>query len=136
MTLLVLGGAAYYLGIYPGGSGWPIADVTSTPSPPAVVATTLIPTPPPPTVAPTVAPTAVPATSAPPTATSTPTARPSPTTAPEPTPTPLIHVVQRGETLLSIAALYGVTAGAIADANGIEDRNKIRIGQELFIPTS
>lgn len=45
-----------------------------------------------------------------------------------------IHIVERGETLASIARLYGVTVQAIAAANGIWNPNIIYAGQRLFIP--
>jgi len=96
-----------------------------------------------------VTPTALP-TTAPLTATAT----ASPTTGPSPTATPLevatetpteapsatvraqvIHVVQPGESLSSIARLYGVTYQAIMEANGMTDPNLLRVGQELIIPT-
>ena len=44
------------------------------------------------------------------------------------------HTVQRGETLASIAAQYGVTVQDIAAANEITNPNIISVGQELFIP--
>ncbi len=44
------------------------------------------------------------------------------------------HTVQRGETLASIAAKYGVTVQEIAAANNITNPNLIAVGQELFIP--
>jgi nucleoid-associated protein YgaU len=44
------------------------------------------------------------------------------------------HTVQRGETLASIAAVYGVTVEAIVAANGITDPDLIAVGQELVIP--
>ncbi|MEP7291848.1 MAG: LysM peptidoglycan-binding domain-containing protein [Chloroflexota bacterium] len=46
-----------------------------------------------------------------------------------------IHIVERGETLASIARWYGVTVQAIASANGIYNPNLIYAGQRLFIPT-
>jgi LysM repeat protein len=46
-----------------------------------------------------------------------------------------VHVVQRGETLSSIAARYGTTAQAIAGANGLRNQNFIYAGQRLTIPT-
>jgi len=83
-----------------------------------------------------------------------PTATASPTTGASPTATPLevatgtpteapsataraqvIHVVQPGESLSSIARLYGVTYQAIMEANGMTDPNLLRVGQELIIPT-
>lgn len=44
------------------------------------------------------------------------------------------HTVQPGDTLASIAARYGTTAQAIAEANGIADPNQISVGQVLVIP--
>jgi LysM repeat protein len=45
-----------------------------------------------------------------------------------------VHVVSEGETLGYIASLYGVTAEAIAAANGIVNENLISVGQTLIIP--
>lgn len=45
------------------------------------------------------------------------------------------HIVQRGETLYSIAARYGVSVWEIARLNGIWNINLIFIGQRLCIPT-
>ncbi len=56
------------------------------------------------------------------------------TPAPTETPTPVIHVVQSGDTLLAIAARYGVSARDLQAANGIEDPTKLQIGQQLIIP--
>jgi len=67
--------------------------------------------------------------------TETPTASPFPTK--EPTATAasvVVHVVQPGETLSSIARLYGVTSQAIMEANGLEDPNLLEVGQQLVIP--
>ena len=87
------------------------------------------------------APTASPTTGASPTATpveaatETPTASPVATEAPTATPGSLvIHVVQPGETLSSIARQYGVTSQAIMEANGLDDPNLLEVGQELIIP--
>jgi murein DD-endopeptidase MepM/ murein hydrolase activator NlpD len=44
------------------------------------------------------------------------------------------HVVQRGETLLSIAQKYGTTVDAITHNNGIADPRRIYVGQNLVIP--
>jgi LysM repeat protein len=46
-----------------------------------------------------------------------------------------IHIVQRGETLASIARWYGTTVQAIASANSIWNPNWIYAGQRLVIPT-
>jgi len=45
-----------------------------------------------------------------------------------------IHIVRPGETLTQIALRYGVSAWAIAQANGIYNMNYIWAGQRLLIP--
>jgi LysM repeat protein len=57
---------------------------------------------------------------------------------PTPLPTPsangvIRHRVQEGETLVSIAALYGVTVGELQAANNLTDA-LIRAGDELIVP--
>jgi len=52
----------------------------------------------------------------------------------DPPPHTTVHIVQRGETLFSIARLYGLTADAITHANGIPDPRQIFVGQRLAIP--
>ncbi len=47
---------------------------------------------------------------------------------------PVIHVVQPGETLSNIAALYGVSAADISAVNNISNPNLLRAGQRLVIP--
>ncbi len=66
----------------------------------------------------------------------TPTLRPSPTALllPSPSPTPMIYVVQPGDTLAGIAALYGTTADAICAFNELPDCSLIHPGDELQIP--
>lgn len=44
------------------------------------------------------------------------------------------HMVAYGDTLTDIAVRYGVSAYDIAEFNGIDNMNKIRIGQILLIP--
>jgi LysM repeat protein len=72
----------------------------------------------------------------------TPTSLPTATPPPEPTPTPppiqsetvlVKHIVEGGETLLSIALQYDVSVEGIQQANGLTDE-LIRIGDELTIP--
>lgn len=57
---------------------------------------------------------------------------------PQPTPAPgtgqTIHVVQKGDTLFSIARKYDRTVQAIATANGIANVHLIYPGQKLIIP--
>jgi len=45
-----------------------------------------------------------------------------------------VHIVRRGETLDTIARMYGTTVDAIARANGIVNPNHIYVGQSLTIP--
>jgi LysM repeat protein len=47
-----------------------------------------------------------------------------------------VHVVQRGETVWSIANRYGTTPQAIVNANGLRNASFIYAGQRLVIPTS
>ena len=46
----------------------------------------------------------------------------------------IIHTVQPGEGLFEIADLYGISPDEIALANGVNDTNLLRVGQELIIP--
>lgn len=72
--------------------------------------------------------TSVPATPAPP--------PPGPTPVPPQPPATQTHVVQPGDTLSRIAARYGTTVQAIAQANNIVNVNLIFVGQVLTIPGS
>jgi LysM repeat protein len=45
-----------------------------------------------------------------------------------------VHVVQSGESIISIAELYDLDPTVLADANDIEDWNLIFVGQRLIIP--
>lgn len=47
-----------------------------------------------------------------------------------------VYVVQKGDTLSSIATRYGTTWKRLAEFNGLTDPNKLRAGQELRIPSS
>lgn len=90
------------------------------------------PTPAPATPTPT--PTSSPQPPARPTATPAPYT-PEPTATPTVTPTPIIHTIARGETLIAIARKYGVSVAAIQEANGILDPRSLRVGQQLAIPS-
>jgi lipoprotein NlpD len=46
----------------------------------------------------------------------------------------VLHEVQKGETLRSICRAYGADPQDVAEVNGLEDANKLHIGQRLFIP--
>ncbi|HEY66601.1 MAG TPA: LysM peptidoglycan-binding domain-containing protein [Caldilineae bacterium] len=56
-----------------------------------------------------------------------------PPSAPSPYPW-RIHIVRPGETLQWIAARYGVSLWRLAQVNGIQDINRIYVGQRLVIP--
>ena len=45
----------------------------------------------------------------------------------------VVHVVQRGETLFSIARRYGTTVEAIVQSNGLDDASTIYAGQHLVV---
>ncbi len=70
-----------------------------------------------------------------PTVTPTPSSTP-PTAAPSSSPAlkEIIHVVQAGETLITIGENYGVSTSAILSANDIQDPDLIRVGDRLIIP--
>lgn len=59
-------------------------------------------------------------------------ATPPPT--PTATPTPVIYVVQSGDTLGQIAVQFGVEVDALAARNGIDDPRTLRTGVRLIIP--
>jgi LysM repeat protein len=51
-----------------------------------------------------------------------------------PSPTPIIHIVKRGDTLLGIANKYGVTVESVQETNGIVDPRRLQLGQEIIVP--
>ena len=53
-----------------------------------------------------------------------------------PTPTPFVHIVQQGETLLGISFRYGVDLDALLLVNPGVDPSFLTIGQQLRIPGS
>jgi murein DD-endopeptidase MepM/ murein hydrolase activator NlpD len=66
-----------------------------------------------------------------------PTAAPESTpenTAQTPPPIPRVHTVREGETLTSIAAIYGVTVKEILAANSLDNADLLSLGEELLIP--
>jgi len=72
---------------------------------------------------------APPATPTPALSTATATPIPAP-----PTLTPVVYVVKPGDSLSGIALEFDVPVEALAQANGIDDPNVIKEGQELIIP--
>ncbi len=46
------------------------------------------------------------------------------------------HRVEEGETLTALARKYRVTSSAIADANGLEPRAPLKVGDKLIIPAA
>ena len=59
---------------------------------------------------------------------------PAPTATPTLTPTPIIYVIQRGDSLLKIARQFGVSVQGLQEVNGITDPRTLQINQELVIP--
>jgi LysM repeat protein len=116
----------------------PTVTLTPTVTPEGATATTESPTAtftPSATIAPetptaTLTPTQVPAT-----ATATPVS-PTPTDSPisDEFPQTIIHIVRPGDTVAALAARYGSTTAAIAEANGLGSNFLIRVGQQLVIP--
>jgi murein DD-endopeptidase MepM/ murein hydrolase activator NlpD len=47
-----------------------------------------------------------------------------------------IHVVQRGETLFSIAMQYGTSVDDLVGLNGLTDPTRILVGQRLLVPSA
>ncbi|GMQ77962.1 MAG: hypothetical protein BMS9Abin02_0454 [Anaerolineae bacterium] len=72
-------------------------------------------------------------TSAPPPSEVPPTATPSPPVDPPPS-TATTYTIQRGDTLLRIAAIHGVSLQALIQANNLANPNLIFAGQVLSIP--
>lgn len=46
------------------------------------------------------------------------------------------HVVRAGDTLGALAARFGTTTSALAEANGIANPNRLRIGDRIEVPSS
>jgi LysM repeat protein len=59
---------------------------------------------------------------------------PEPTPTPTLTPTPIVHTIQSGESLLTVADRYGVSVAALQDANGILDPRLLQVGQQIIVP--
>jgi LysM repeat protein len=53
---------------------------------------------------------------------------------PTPSPTPVVHVVEPGDTLDDIAILYDVDPEMLAARNGIDDPLSLQTGEKLIIP--
>lgn len=62
------------------------------------------------------------------------TPRPRPTSTPSAEATPVVHVVEEGESLSLIAAQYGLTWIDLARANELHNPDTLYVGQRLFIP--
>jgi LysM repeat protein len=46
-----------------------------------------------------------------------------------------VYVVKSGDTLSAIAQRHEVLQKSIVEANGLADPNRIRAGQQLYVPT-
>ena len=74
-----------------------------------------------------------------PVATATPLATPTPVPSETPLPTdtprpPRFHSVASGESIFGLSLFYRVSAGSIAEANGLPLDSQVQVGQELNIP--
>ncbi len=69
-----------------------------------------------------------------PSPTVTPTATSTMTSTPTPTSTPHIYVVQPNDTLLALAAQFGVPVERLAAANHLRVEEGLKVGQRLIIP--
>ena len=56
------------------------------------------------------------------------------TALPTPSPTPQYHTVQSGETMSSIALIYGLNMGDVVSANPDIDPNAMVVGMQILIP--
>ncbi len=63
-----------------------------------------------------------------------PLSNPTPNATAPPANIPSSHIVQSGDTLSGIAAIYGVSVDAILAANQLLDPNILSIGQEVLLP--
>ena len=68
-----------------------------------------------------------------PSSTASPVTTLPPTTVPPPTTTPE-YIIQQGDSLSIIAQRFGVSTEDLANFNGIEDADSIKVGQKLTIP--
>ncbi len=61
---------------------------------------------------------------------------PPPTATPTVTPEPIIHSIEAGENLFTIAAQYGVSRDLLREVNQIENERALQVGQKLLIPVA
>lgn len=120
-SLIVLG-AALVAGL---GTAYLVASFRQVPPPQSLITPT-----PAATARPTPSPSPTEVISPPPAAPASPTATPAAT----PEATPLVHVVQRGESISLIAVQYDTTVEAIVELNELQNPNLIVPGQRLLIP--
>jgi nucleoid-associated protein YgaU len=81
-----------------------------------------------PSAQPTVPPTPVPSAAASPEAT--------PLSSPQPSARPAFYIVQRGDSLGSIANRFGTTVQRLMDLNHISNPNRINVGQKILLPAN
>ena len=61
---------------------------------------------------------------------------PPPTATPTVTPEPIIHSIEAGENLFTIAAKYGASRDLLREVNQIENERALQVGQKLLIPVA
>ena len=52
-----------------------------------------------------------------------------------PTPTPIVHVIESGDTISGLALMYDVSAEDVIAANQLQNPNFLQVGMRLTIPT-
>jgi LysM repeat protein len=130
VVLTMLAGAAYLASPAIGDWMRQVGAGVSAPSPSPIPSSSATPTPTPTPAPPTPSPNPTPT----PGPTSTPGPSATTTAAPTPARTSFVHDVAKGETLIGIAARYGVPVEAIIRANGLKDPGLIYVGERLVIP--
>ena len=81
-------------------------------------------------------PSAQPTVAATPAASAAASAAATPTTSPQSSARPAFYIVQKGDSLGSIAARFGTTVQRLMDLNHISNPNRIVVGQKILLPTN
>jgi hypothetical protein len=82
------------------------------------------------------APSLQPSLAATPAASAAPTPTATPLSSPQPSARPAFYIVQRGDSLGSIAARFGTTVQRLMDLNHISNPNRIVVGQKILLPAN
>ena len=82
------------------------------------------------------APSAQPTVPATPAASAAASAAETPASSPQPSVRPAFYIVQKGDSLGSIASRFGTTVQRLMDLNHISNPNRIVVGQKILLPTN